>query len=187
VTTVAGTPHPVRVAARAPLQEPGAGDEPRVAAAQDERAVGQLAERGLAIGPEALLVQAGVDRVRTRLADELEEPPVVLAPAERTRPVAGGECRRLVEKEELREPAGLQQRRAAPALELEPAADPAPRREPAADPAAGIVETAAVAVDRAARGIGDQVAERRDAVLERHAGTIKGSASGRFRGHVSRS
>ena len=59
---------------------------------------------------------------------QLVEADVVLAPALRARPVAGGERGRLVEEEQLGELPRLHQRRAVPAAELEPAGDPAPRR-----------------------------------------------------------
>ena len=66
------------------------------------------------LGLESLLVELGVDRIGARLpgmklAPELAEANVVLAPAERTRAMSGGESRRLVEEEELREPARLKQ------------------------------------------------------------------------------
>jgi hypothetical protein len=82
--------------------------------------------------------------------------------------VAGRERGRLVEEEELGEASRLQQRVPAPAAELEPAGDPALRRPAPADPPGGVVQAAAVAVDEAARRIGDQLAERRDPVLQRH-------------------
>ena len=82
--------------------------------------------------------------------------------------MAGGERRRLVEEEQLREPARLQQPRPLPAPELEPAGDPALDREAAADPAGLVVQAAAVAVDEAAGRVRDQLPERRDAVLQRH-------------------
>ncbi len=86
----------------------------------------------------ALLVELRVDRIRARLArmklaPELAEPGVVLAPAERAGPVPGGEGRRLVEEEELGEAARLEQRLAVPTAELEPAGDPAPAVEAPAD------------------------------------------------------
>ena len=112
-------------------------------------------------------MKALVDLVGAR-ADERHEPVVVLAPAERAGPVAGGERGRLVEEEQLREPARLQQPRPLPALELEPAADPALDGEAAPDPAGLVVEAAAVAVDETPGRVGDQLAERRDAILQRH-------------------
>src|SRR5262245_54845104 len=125
------------------------------------------------MGGETLGVQPGIDRVRAslavvELAPERGEAVVVLVPAERTRPVPGGERGRLVEEEELREAAGLHQRAALPAAKLEPARDPALAVEAASDPARRVVEAAAVAVDEAASRIRDKLAERRDAVLQRH-------------------
>ena len=124
-------------------------------------------------GVDALTVQLRVDRVRADLtgmdrAPDLAEAVVVGAPAERTRAMTGGEGGRLVEEEELGEAARLEQRPALPAAELELAGDPAPAVVAPADAAALVVEAAAVAVDQAARGICDELAERRDAVLQRH-------------------
>src|SRR5882762_11382634 len=106
-----------------------------------------------------------------RLPD-LEESDVVLPAAERTRPVAGGERGRLVEEEQLRELAGLEERGAVPVLEAKPAGDPAPSAVAPDDPAALVVQAAAVPVDEAAGGCGDQLAERRDAVLARARHTV---------------
>src|SRR4029077_6109653 len=82
-------------------------------------------------GPEvdALGVQPGVDRIgaqpaRVQVAPELSESLVVRVPAERARTMPCGERRRLVEEEELGELAGLQQRAAMPAAELELTRDP---------------------------------------------------------------
>ena len=81
----------------------------------------------------------------------------------------GGERGRLVEEEELREAAGLHQRRAVPAAEAQPAGDPAPAGMVAADAAVRVVQAAAVAVDEPARRRGDQLPQRGDAILTRHA------------------
>jgi hypothetical protein len=82
--------------------------------------------------------------------------------------VAGGERRRLVEEEELGEAARLQLVDPPAAFELEPAGDPPFDLEPSDDVPAPVVQTPSVAVHEPARGIGDQLAERRDAVLQRH-------------------
>jgi len=58
------------------------------------------------------------------VAPDLAEARVVRVPAERAGPVPGGERRCLVEEEELGELAGLQQRTALPAAELELTGDP---------------------------------------------------------------
>ena len=102
------------------------------------------------------------------VAPQRDEAVVVLAPAQRARAVPGGHRGRLVEEEQLGEAARLQQRRALPAAEAQPAGDPAPAGVAAADLPGGVVQAAAVAVDQAARGVGDQLAERRDPVAPRH-------------------
>ena len=122
---------------------------------------------------EALGVELGVDRVRSDLArmqvaPDRDQAVVVLAPAFRTRTMPGCERRHFVEEEELGVAAGLQQWTSAPAAELEPARDPALHREAASDAALAIVKTAAIAVHEATGRVRDQIAERRDAVLERH-------------------
>jgi hypothetical protein len=78
-------------------------------------------------------------------------------------------CKRchLVEEEELRVAARLDERASPPAAKLEPARDPPLDRVSTANASLGVVETAAIAVDEAAGGVGDQVAEGCDAVLER--------------------
>src|SRR5204862_6188390 len=112
-----------------PPPQPPACHKPRCVVQEQERAVREIAvRRGSRAG--ALLVQTRVDLVRAARADEREEPVVVLAAAERARPVACGEGRRLVEKEQPGEAPGLQQRVPAPAAELEPAGDPALCRPP---------------------------------------------------------
>ena len=100
---------------------------------------------------------------------DLAEADVVLATAQRARPVAGGERRRLVQEEELREAARPKERSAVPALELEPARDPPARRVARPDPASVVVDAAAVPVDEPAGLDGDDLPERRDAILQRHA------------------
>src|SRR5262249_58608982 len=95
--------------------------EVRLAADKHESPVWQLVEPGV-VEPllpgrrEPLGMQLGVDRVGAalpgmELAPDLSEANVVLAAAQRTRPVSGGERRRLVEEEQLRELAGLHQGR----------------------------------------------------------------------------
>jgi hypothetical protein len=123
---------------------------------------------GAAVG-EAFAVQAQIDGVGAALAGvELRpqgaEPVVVGAAAQRARPVAGGEGGRLVEEEQLGEAPRLEQRRAAPVLEAQPARDPAPPGVAAPDAAIGVVQAAAVAVDQPASRVGDELGERSDAV-----------------------
>ena len=111
--------------------------------------------------------RVGSDLAWMQVAPDRDETVVVLAPALRAGAVAGRERGHLVEEEELRVAAGLQQRASPPAAELEPARDPALHRVAAANAALRVVETAAIAVDESAGGICDQIAERRDPVLER--------------------
>jgi hypothetical protein len=94
---------------------------------------------------------------------------VVVGPAaQRARAVAGRKRRRLVEKEQLGEPARLQQALPLPATELESAGDPAAAVVVAADAAGGVVQAAAVSVDETVARMGDQLAEWCDPVLEWH-------------------
>jgi len=102
------------------------------------------------------------------LLPECTEANVVLTTTESARPMAGGERGRLVEEEELREPAGLEEPRSPPAAKLEPAGDPAPPVVAPADAARLVVQTSAVAVDEATRRVGDQLAEWCHPILQRH-------------------
>src|SRR5262249_28806742 len=81
------------------------------------------------------------------------------------------------EEEELREAAGLHERAAVPAAEPEPARDPASGRVAAADAAVLVVEAAAVAVDEAPRGVGDELPQGRDSILERHLASVSSHRS----------
>jgi hypothetical protein len=117
-------------------------------------------------------VELRVDRIgaglpRVPISPDRPEAVGVLAAAERTRPVPGRHRRRLVEEEELRELARLQERRAMPVLEAEAARDPALPGVPPPDAPRVVVKTAAVAVDEAAVRRRDELAEGRDAVLPR--------------------
>ena len=96
---------------------------------------------------------------------ERDEASVVVVPAECARAVAGRHRRGLIQEEQLGEAARLQQRTTLPPAELEPARDPTANPVPAADDAIGIVQASAVPVHEPARGVGDQLAERRDTVL----------------------
>jgi hypothetical protein len=93
---------------------------------------------------EPLHVELRIHRVGTHLhgmtlTPERREADVVLAPAQRAWAMAGSEGRRLVEKEELRELAGLEERFAMPAAKLEPARDPAAAGVPAPDTSGVVV------------------------------------------------
>ena len=59
-----------------------------------------------------------------------------------------------------------------PVLEDETTRDPAPNRVAPPDPSGVVVQTAAVPVDEPAAGLGDELAERSDAVLQRHRATV---------------
>src|SRR5262249_16529387 len=96
----------IPIAGGRPEPQPPAGDQPRRSVEEHERAVRQIAVRGRArAGP--LLVQPRIDLVRAASAGKGEERVVVLAAAERARPVPGRESRRLVEEEQLGEPPRL--------------------------------------------------------------------------------
>ena len=132
-----------------------------------------MAELCARAGCDALSVKLRVDRVRAslagvKLAPDFHETNVVLAAAECAGAMPGGEGRRFVEEEELGEPSGLYQRGAPPAAELESAGDPALAVVTPADPANLVVEAPAVSVDQAARGIHDELTQRRDPVLQWH-------------------
>src|SRR5439155_16130606 len=107
-------------------------------------------------GVDALGVQDAVDligsgrRARMQPQPDLAEADVVLAAAQRAWPMAGGECGRLVEEEELGETPRLHERRAVPAPEPQPAGDPAAAVEAPADAAGPVVQAAAIPVDQAA-------------------------------------
>ena len=102
------------------------------------------------------------------LSPDLGESVVVGMAAERAGAVTGRERRRLVEEEELGELAGLQERRAVPAAELELARDPALAVEAPPDVPGVVVEAAAVAVDEPASLDCNELAEWRDAVLPQY-------------------
>jgi hypothetical protein len=167
----------LQVPGRRPAPEIRSEHEPRLALLQDEGAVRQLGDRRLVKAPlirsriETLGVELGVDRVgsdlaRMQVAPDREQLVIVLAAALRTGAMAGGERRHLVEEEELGVAARLDERTSPSSAELEPARNPPLDRVAAANATLGVVEAAAIAVDEAAGGIGDQVAKRRNPVLE---------------------
>jgi len=123
-------------------------------------------------GVDPLVVQPAVDHVRAALvvepAPDRREPVVVRAATLGTRAVPRPERRRLVQEEELREPARPLERRATAPAELEAARDPAPHLVHAPDVALRVVEAAAIAVDEPTRRMGDELTERRDTVLQGH-------------------
>src|SRR2546430_17409757 len=101
---------------------------------------------------DSLGVELGVDRVRSplpgmKLVPDREQPEVVLAPAERARPMSGRERGHLVEEEQARVAAGRHQRLPAPTTELQPARDPALAVVAPADSPGLVVQAAAVCLD----------------------------------------
>ena len=158
----------------------------RGVAVKHERPVGQAVERRRVkamrtrVLVDTLEVQLRVDgvrsgRTRMQLPPEREEAVVVLPPAQRARTVTGRQRGGFVEEEQLGELARLQERMAVPSTEAQPARDPALAVEAAADLPICVVQAAPVAVDETARGIGDELAEGRDAVPERHRAHPSGS------------
>ena len=175
-----GAPHAAVVAGRRPAEElarraratarPRAGRTRRPAGRQPRVVEPAAAPPAASRSPWSCSVDGvGAASARVELAPDRPQAVVVLAPAERARPVAGRHRRRLVEEEELGELPRLEERPPLPSPELEPAGDPAPVVVAAADPAGVVVEAAAVPVDEPAGWVGDELAERRYPVLERHA------------------
>ena len=166
------------VAGRRPGQQPRTAHETGSAVLEDERAVGKIAGRGVVVAlpsrrlVDPLPVEPGIDRVRAAVGMQLtpdgSEAVVVGAAAQGARAMTGSEGSRLVEEEQLGEPPRLQQWPAQPAAELEPAADPPLSVIAAADAAVLVVEAAPVSVDQPTPRLGDEIAERRDPVLQRH-------------------
>jgi len=120
---------------------------------------------------DALLVELRIDRVgsglaRVHVAPDRDEAVEVLAAAQGAGAMPGREGGRLIEEEELGEAARLEERLAMPPLELEPARDPALAAVAAADPSGLVVKAATVSVDQASRGVRNELAERRDPVLQ---------------------
>ena len=109
------------------------------------------------------------DRLVVSSPPHLGKADVVLATAQRARPVTGGERRRLIQEEELREPAGLHERGSVPATKFEPTRDPAPAGVSAPDPPRCVVQASTIAVHEPSCRMRDQLAGGRDSVLERHA------------------
>ncbi len=146
---------------------------------EDERAVGELFDVHL-VAPllanawtEPFAVELRVDRVGAgrvgmQLLPDLLEPDVVGAAAERAGTVSGRERRRLVEEEQLREAAGLEQRATVPPAEPELAGDPPAAGVMTADAALAVVEAASVAVDEPTGRIRDQLTQRCHPVPQRH-------------------
>jgi hypothetical protein len=173
------SPQGLAVAIRRPTKELIADHEPRLAALEYERAVGQLVERGgveTALSRswrDALPMELRIDRVGSALVfvergPDFDQEVVVRAAAERAGPMPGRERRRLVQEEELREAARLHERPAVPAAELEPTCDPALDLIAPTDASVVVVEAATVAVDKPSGGIRNQLSQGCDSILERH-------------------
>ncbi len=111
------------------------------------------------LGVEVQVDRVGTDRLAMALPPDVTEADVVLAPAERTRAVTRGERGRLVQEEQLREPARLQQGLRSPALELQPARDPASHSARSSNAPDIVVQAATVAVHEPSRGVRDELAE----------------------------
>ena len=175
---LAGAPGPaLRVAGRSPAQQRTVENEPRRIRLHDESPGGEIVELGpmeASIprpGVDPLGVEPQIDRVRTDrvtvvLSPDVTEADVVLAPAERTWAMTCGERGRLVQEEQLRELARLQQRTPVPAPELQPAGDPPSYRPLSPNAPEIVVQTATVAVHEPPGWVRDELAEGRDAVLE---------------------
>ena len=123
-------------------------------------------------------MQSRVDRIGSGLVAWMKgaprccEPPIVVVPAEGAGTVAGGEGGCLIEKEQLGEPAGLEESRALPALEFEPTGDPTLPVVTTLDETVLVVEAPTVPVDEPAGRVGDQLPERGDTILPRHPRTV---------------
>lgn len=136
------------------------------------RVLGRVADLA-ALARDAVAVQDAVERpdfmgCAMGRVPESAEPPVILSPAFAARPMAGGQRRGLVEKEEF----GVSPRcheRATTALEVKQAGDPGVMGPAAA--AKGpvfVVKDSAIAHETAARRMGDNVACRKNPVLQGH-------------------
>jgi len=168
----------LRVPGRSPAQHRTAEHEPRSIRLDDEGPVGEVVEPGSMEasiprpGVDPLEVELHIDRVRTdrvtvAISPDVREPDVVLASAERTWAVTRRERGSLVQEEQLRELARLQQRAPVPAPELQPAGDPPAYRPRSSNAPEIVVQAATVAVHEPSCGVRDELAEGRHAVLER--------------------
>jgi hypothetical protein len=179
----------VAVPGRRPRAQTTVDDDERVISACDERTVREGRRRhrvtslDARLAIEAFLMETSVDGVRASVGGvesppDLREANVVLSSTQRARPMARGERRGFVQEEQLREPPGLHQRRPMPASEPEPARDPPLDGVSTTDPPFVVVQTPSVAVHEPAGGRRDQLAERRDPVLQRHRRCLPSRAVG---------
>src|SRR3954454_22951931 len=98
--------------------------------------------------------------MRMDLRPRVDELFVIDVPAKTTRPVSGRECSRLVEEEQLGEPARLHEPPAMPPSELELAGDPPPDAVRTADVPLRVVHVPAIRVHEAPRRDGDRLPQR---------------------------
>jgi len=167
------------VARRRPAQHALADHEVRILTVDDEGSVREAGDRrrvtslptcrGVnALGVKLSVYRIGADLSGMHRAPDRREADVVLVPAQGARAVARGERGRLVQEEQLGEPAGLQQGRPMPVAEAEPARDPSRAGVATTDATVVVVEAATVPLLEPARGIGDELTEGGDAVPLRH-------------------
>ena len=182
---------PLEIGSRRPPKNVFALNQPRRSIEQDEDTLGKVfagscvntmcARARIHAFPMQLLVdRVGADPIRMKLTKHHGEATVVFAAAESARAMPCSECGRFVQEEQFREAAWLHEWVAMPPLEFEPASDPAFPVVATPDPPGFIVEAAAICVDKPARWIGDELAERRHAILQRHeANLVVGASSPR--------
>ncbi len=168
------------IARRRPQQRAALRDQVAVGPLLHHRAVGQFFQphrqrvQFLAAG-EPLPVQYRVDLARQLIIHTVAFLPRrakavrVLAPAVEARTVPGRECGRLIEKEQLGPAAAAHHLAPAPA-EFADASEPGRGRPAFSEqrPGRGVVDDAAIAGEQPAVRGGDDLARRRDTVLQRH-------------------
>ena len=167
------------VALRRPAQERIAADGESCAVQCDEGAVRQAVDAApvptLGAAPQTLVVEHVIHfrGARTAAQTVCDAPKFgetirILSPAFETGPVAGSERGRLIEKKQLSIVSSPYV--AMPSFEREHAANPLPRSPaPRCErPRVGVKAPAAIAHESAARRVGKKLAERVDAILQRH-------------------
>jgi uncharacterized protein (DUF1810 family) len=181
---VSRPPMRCKVATGGPGQESALQDQASLVLVYYECAIRNALVRGFVepalagAGVEPLPVELTVDRVSPESVGmnrrpDLSEPVVISAPALRARAMPGSQRRRLVEEEQLGVSPGRHQLCPTSVTEPKPAGNPSPGRVPPADLAMLVVQAAPVAVHEPPVGGGDQVAEGRYPVLERHTSQAK--------------
>jgi glutathione synthase/RimK-type ligase-like ATP-grasp enzyme len=170
---------PVRVSGVGPCEQRLVFDEPRAVVEHDEGSVRKFGEiraidaldagRCEPIAVKPLVDEISAHRPAVACRPKRTETLVVRIPAFGARPMTGRERRRLVEEEELSPPARRHDDAANP-FELQPARDPPLHLRVSDDAAQVVVQDAAISHHVTTPGKGDDFAERRDAVLQRHRG-----------------